>query len=50
MSASVFLELVKELAGKMGLEIDAETARKIAEDGYVDDNLRGGGPRKRSVR
>ncbi|MCP4995043.1 MAG: hypothetical protein GY934_14860, partial [Gammaproteobacteria bacterium] len=41
-SASVFLELVKELAGKLGLVIDAETARKIAEDGYVDDNLSGG--------
>ena len=40
--ASVFLELVKELAGALGMEIDPETAKKIAEDGYVDDNLSGG--------
>ena len=38
----MFLELVKELAGVLGIEIDALTAKKIAEDGYVDDNLSGG--------
>ena len=41
-SASVFLELVKELAGVLGVEIDAEPSKKIADDGYVDDNLGGG--------
>ena len=38
----MFLELVKELAGLLGIEIDALTAKKVAEDGYVDDNLSGG--------
>ena len=33
--ASVFLELVKELAGALGVEIDPETAKKIAEDGLT---------------
>ena len=41
-SASVFLELVKELAGVLGVEIDAEPSKKIGDDGYVDDNLGGG--------
>jgi hypothetical protein len=40
--ASVFLELVKELAGVLGVEINALTAKKVAEDGYMDDNLSGG--------
>ena len=39
---SVFPELVKELAGLLGIKIDALTAKKVAEDGYVDDNLSGG--------
>ena len=42
--ASVLLELVKELATKVGVTIDEETARKISEDSYVDDNLSGGTP------
>ena len=42
--ASVLLELVKEIAAKAGAAIDEETAKKIFEDSYVDDNLSGGSP------
>ena len=40
--ASVFLEIVKDLAARLGADIDPDTARKIVEDSYVDDNLSGG--------
>ena len=40
--ASVFLEIVKGLAAQLGVDIDPDTARKIVEDSYVDDNLSGG--------
>ena len=40
--ASVFLEIVKGLAAQLGSDIDPDTARKIVEDSYVDDNLSGG--------
>ena len=38
------LELLKEIAAKAGAAIDEETAKKIFEDSYVDDNLSGGTP------
>ena len=40
--ASVFLEIVKDLAARLGADIDPDTARKVVEDSYVDDNLSGG--------
>ena len=37
----MFLELVQELTGLLGIKIDALTAKEVAEDGHVDDNWSG---------
>ena len=41
-SASVILELVKELAARKYAYIDESAALKVEEDSYVEDNLSGG--------
>ena len=39
--SSVFLELVQELTGLLGIKIDALTAKKVAADGHADDEMIG---------